>query len=213
MTCKSLALRGALALSLLCGASGAWAQGSKRQVEIKAQGQADLGQVDPKKKAEAEKKGPRMNMEQARSRKSAEAQSEDKFREALELLRKLIASTPDSDPAKPDLYDRLSEMYWQRSSDLFIRAYDREGECLKKANGNKSAEKACEVDRDKLLQSSQKYRDDELPPVPPPRRRSLRSRLQLPAEAGTREGEEDLHRAHQAVPEVPARRGYPHEHR
>jgi tetratricopeptide (TPR) repeat protein len=162
MTCKSLALRGALALSLLCGASGAWAQGNKRQVEIKAQGQADLGQVDPKKKAEAEKKGPRMNMEQARSRKSAEAQSEDKFREALELLRKLIASTPDNDPAKPDLYDRLSEMYWQRSSDLFIRAYDREGECLKKAGGNKGAEKACEVERDRLLQSSQKYRDDAI---------------------------------------------------
>lgn len=159
---KSLALRGFLALLLLGGAESASAQGTKRQVEIKAQGQADLGQVDQKKKEDAAKKGPGFNMEQARGRKSAEAQSEDKFREALELLRKLIASTPDNDPAKPDLYDRLSEMYWQRSSDITIRAFDKEGECLKKAGGNASAEKACTADREKMLQAAQKYRDDAI---------------------------------------------------
>ena len=158
---KSIALRGVLAILVLLGAQNASGQGSKRQVEIKAQGQADLGQVDPKKKEDAQKKGPRFNMEQARG-KSAEAQSEDKFREALELLRKLIAATPDSDPAKPDLYDRLSEMYWQRSSDLTIRAFDKEGECLKRAAGNKAAEKTCEVEREKLQAAAQKYRDDAI---------------------------------------------------
>lgn len=157
-----LALHGFLAMALAAASGSALAQGTKRAVEIKAQGQADLGQVDPKKREEAQKKGPNFSMEQARGRKSAEAQSEDKFREALELLRKLIASTPDTDPAKPDLYDRLSEMYWQRSSDIFIRAYDKEKDCIDKAKGNVSAEKICTAERDKLLQTSQKYRDDAI---------------------------------------------------
>ena len=155
----SLALRGFLAACLLLGGGSAWGQGTKRSVEIKAQPVADLGTPEQKKKDD--QKGPRFNAEMnLMGRKSREEMSEDKFKEALALLRKLIQATPDNDPAKPDLFDRLSEMYWQRSSDLTIRAFDKEAQCQKTAKPGQ--EQACTAERERGLAGAQKYRDDAI---------------------------------------------------
>ena len=162
----NLGLRGAVLCATLCSALGtAQAQPQKKQVEIKAQAPADIGAPESKSGVSAKDKGPKYNREQdLRGGKSADTVSEEKFQEQLRLLRKLIDATGDKDPTKADLYDRLSELYWQRSFDLSIKAFDREEECRKKFGGkpNPAQTATCEGERKKLQASSEKYREDAI---------------------------------------------------
>jgi len=166
MKVLNLGLRGVLLGVLLGGAvTAAHAQPQKKQVEIKAQGQADIGAPETKSGLSAKEKGPKYNREQdLRGGKSGDAVSEAKFKEQLRLLDKLIASTSDQDPTKADLYDRKSELFWQRSFDLGIRAFDREEECRKKLGPSPSAAQTapCENERKRIQAESERYREQAI---------------------------------------------------
>ncbi|MCB9523368.1 MAG: tetratricopeptide repeat protein [Myxococcales bacterium] len=107
------------------------------------------------------KKGPQLGGEQF-VRRQTEQMAEAKWQEAFKLLKKLIESTPDSDPAKPDLFYRLSEMYWERASATDILAFDQEERCLQGAAGNKALEGQCAQQRQQTLDASKTYREQAI---------------------------------------------------
>ena len=137
------------------------AQEAKRDVEIKTQGKASIDAPTPRRNAAMDRKGPTLGGERFVRRGTLEAMAEEKWREAFGLLDRLIDSTSDDDPAKPELYFRLSEMHWERSAALNIKAFDTEGACLERANG-KAQEAACEAEKQRILVGSQKYRDQAI---------------------------------------------------
>lgn len=116
-------------------------------------------QGEPAKKR-AGKQGPGLGGEQF-VRRQTEALAEEKWREAFNLLKKLIKTTPDSDPAKPDLLYRLSEMYWERASATEMRAFDTEEQCLKSAP-NDAAAAQCTKTREQTAAGAQQYRDQAI---------------------------------------------------
>ncbi len=147
-----------VAWAVVVAATGnAAAQGEKKDFVPQAQPTKEI--TAPKAKGD-ERKGPGLGGE-AFVRKRTESISEEKWQEALRLLRKLIDSTPDSDQAKPELYYRLSELFWERSADMSIRAFDNENECLKTAQG-KAAEDRCVAEREKMLGSAARYREEAI---------------------------------------------------
>jgi tetratricopeptide (TPR) repeat protein len=111
----------------------------------------------PATRRRTERKGPGLEGEQF-VRQNTEQLAEAKWQEAFRLLNRLIQTTPDSDPAKPDLLFRLSEMYWEQASATDMRAFEVEEKCLQSAP-NPAAEKACTAEREATTAGSQKYRD------------------------------------------------------
>ncbi|MSP70599.1 MAG: tetratricopeptide repeat protein [Myxococcales bacterium] len=148
-------------LSAALSFSAAVAQEQKRQVDIKAAPAAEL-QAPEKRNADATKKGPGFERDRQFGAKSKAEMSDAKFKDLVKTLNKLISATSNRDPAKPELYDRLSELFWQRSSDLTIRAFDTEGVCITAAAKNQAREKTCTADRERQTTSAQKYRDDAI---------------------------------------------------
>ena len=148
-------------LSVALPFSAAVAQEQKRQVDIKAAPAAEL-QAPEKRNADATKKGPGFERDRQFGAKSKAEMSDAKFKDLVKTLNKLISATSNRDPAKPELYDRLSELFWQRSSDLTIRAFDTEGVCITAAAKNQAREKTCTADRERQTTSAQKYRDDAI---------------------------------------------------
>lgn len=114
----------------------------------------------PAQKRRAERKGPGLGGEQF-VRRQTEQLAEAKWQEAFNLLKKLIKTTPDSDPAKPDLLYRLSEMYWERASATEMRAFDTEEQCLRSAP-NDAASSRCTQTREQTAAGAQKYRDQAI---------------------------------------------------
>jgi len=115
-----------------------------------------------KKRTKVEKKGPKLGGERFFSkRKATKKLAEAKWREGFKLLKQLIEKTRDDDPAKPELYYRLSEMHWERASITDMQAFDDEELCLQKAeqSGSESAAERCVRQRQATELSSQKYRD------------------------------------------------------
>ncbi|MFN3201888.1 MAG: tetratricopeptide repeat protein [Bradymonadia bacterium] len=149
------------ALALLCAVPAAQAQQKKQKVEIKAEEIPDV----PRRKApkDAGQKAPRLQGERfvRGSSKSFDKRAEANWQEAFRLLQKLIEETPDSDPAKPELYFRLSEMYWQRSAAIKLRAFDIEAACLERAS-SPAVEQQCTAQREQNLQASVQYRDQAI---------------------------------------------------
>ncbi|MEE2789083.1 MAG: tetratricopeptide repeat protein [Myxococcota bacterium] len=143
------------ALCVSAFGSAVLAQSQKRRVVVPAaQPAAPAG----KKKTKALRSGPSLGSERFVRRSKTERLAESKWKEAFGLLRKLIKSTPDDDAAKPDLYYRLSEMFWERASSTDIRAFAEEEKCLERG-GN---EQTCESARKALVALSEKYRDDAI---------------------------------------------------
>ncbi len=117
-------------------------------------------ELQQRKRQAPEKAAPKLGGEQF-MRKSAKEQSEEKWQEAFKILKRLIEATPDSDPAKPELYYRLSEMYWEKASSTVMRAFDDEEKCLAAAT-NKAREQACAAQRKRVEDSAQKFRDQAI---------------------------------------------------
>jgi hypothetical protein len=92
MKVLNLGLRGVLLGVLLGGAvTAAHAQPQKKQVEIKAQGQADIGAPETKSGLSAKEKGPKYNREQdLRAGKSGDAVSEAQFKEQLRNMYDML---------------------------------------------------------------------------------------------------------------------------
>jgi tetratricopeptide (TPR) repeat protein len=143
-----------VAFAVAAAAGSALGQEEKKNFVPDAQPTKEI--QAPKPQAD-ERKGPSLGGEQF-FHKSSEGMAEEKWQEAFRLLRKLIDNTPDSDPAKPDLYFRLSELFWERSADISIKAFDNENECLKTAHG-KAEEDRCTAQREKMLGDSATYRE------------------------------------------------------
>lgn len=115
------------------------------------------------KRADSDSKGPRLDGEGFLvNREKVKEMAEQKWNEAFGLLKKLIQSTSDQDPAKPDLYYRLSEMYWEKASNTDLRAGDEDERCIERANKDKSAEERCAAQKAAMLQKSQGYRDSAI---------------------------------------------------
>ena len=145
------------ALGLLLPVPGAFAQPKKKDIVPDA---ISTPAAQQPKRRRAEKAAPKLGSESF-VRKSVQQMAEEKWQEAFKILKKLIEATPDSDPAKPELYFRLSEMYWERASATDIRAFDDEEKCLAGAN-SPDMEKRCVAQREKILQGSQRYRDQAI---------------------------------------------------
>ncbi len=144
------------AFGLLLPVQGAFAQPKKKEIVPGALTAPKVKQ--PRRRVE--KAAPKLGAEKF-VRKSVKQMAEEKWQEAFKILKKLIESTPNSDPAKPELYFRLSEMYWERASATDIRAFDDEEKCLAAAN-SKGMEKRCVAQREKILQGSQRCRDQAI---------------------------------------------------
>lgn len=115
------------------------------------------------RKSAKDKKGPNLQSEGFLvDRQQVKQMADAKWNEAFNLLKKLIKSTSDRDPAKPDLYYRLSEMYWEKASNTDLMAGDEEERCLERANDNEQAEKRCQAQKQAMLQKSQGYRDSAI---------------------------------------------------
>lgn len=108
----------------------------------------------------ADRKGPALGGERFVRQKTKQL-AETKWKEAFKILMKLIKNTPNSDPSKPDLLYRLSEMYWERASVVTIRAYDQEEKCLQavKRDGD---EDICIDKRNEQLAVSANMRDQAI---------------------------------------------------
>ena len=77
----------------------------------------------------------------------------------LKQLRVIIKQTPDSDPAKPELYYRLSELFRERAAAISLKAYDKEFKCQQAAGSNERAYQRCEEVRKQELVASTEFRD------------------------------------------------------
>lgn len=150
---------GIVALTLAVGflpAPEAGAQEKKQSFVPEAQPNTQA----PAAKRRGQRKGPGLGGEQF-VRGQTEMLAEAKWREAFRLLNRLIETTPDSDPTKPDLLYRLSEMYWERASATDMRAFEVEEQCLQAAR-DRGAEQQCTAKREATTASSQKYRDEAI---------------------------------------------------
>lgn len=158
MSSKRLAPPALIALGLvIAGAGPAAAQGEKKEFVPEAQPRKEIEQ--PRRRAD-ERKGPSLGGETfVRSR--TEAMADDKWHEMLRKLRKLIEMTPDTDPAKPEFYYRLSELFWERSAAIRIRAFDEETACLQQAR-TEAAERQCIAERERKMAESGRYRDQAI---------------------------------------------------
>ncbi|MEE2756135.1 MAG: tetratricopeptide repeat protein [Myxococcota bacterium] len=110
-----------------------------------------------KRRGAAADRGPKIRSE-AFFRKRTRTLVNDKWRQLFKQLKKIIASTPDSDPAKPELYYRLSELFRERAAAISIRAFEAEDACLEKAE-LEAQQIECENKKAATVKSSQKYRD------------------------------------------------------
>jgi tetratricopeptide (TPR) repeat protein len=135
----------------------AFAQPEKEAFVPKSQGSRDL----PQTKREADKKGPSLGGETF-VRPRGKATVDTKWKEAFDLLKKLIESTPDENPEKPELYYRLSEMFWERASSTEIRGFDEEEACLKAKGSSEAAQGQCRGIRDAKVSEAQGYRDQAI---------------------------------------------------
>lgn len=157
MTLRSAAIAVlALAVSGVIGPGESQAQEKKKSFVPEAQPNTQ----GPATKRRAERKGPGLGGEQF-VRRQTEQLAEAKWQEAFRLLKKLIQTTPDSDPAKPDLLYRLSEMYWERASSNDMAAFDAEEKCFQSAPNDAGA-KRCTTQREAKTAQSQKYRDQAI---------------------------------------------------
>jgi tetratricopeptide (TPR) repeat protein len=107
------------------------------------------------------KQGPGLNSERF-VRKNTQQMADAKWQEAFKLLKKLIESTPNSDPAKPDLFYRLSEMYWERASATNIKAQDEEERCLTAVGESSNGSKQCSARRTQLETAAKGYREQAI---------------------------------------------------
>jgi tetratricopeptide (TPR) repeat protein len=153
----------ALALAVVLGGVGlsspeARAQEQKRQFVPKAQGGPAPGEAPARRR---EQKGPGLDGERY-MRAKVEVQAEAKWQESFKLLKKLIESTGDNDPTKPDLFYRLSEMYWERASSAGMVAFAREEQCLERARGNAGTEAECTRTREAEVAATEGYRDQAI---------------------------------------------------
>ena len=152
-------------LSLLLGlallASPAAAQNNKKAFVPKTQ-----TTKEPElraRRAKAEKKGPSLDGDRLQSRgRGVKGMAEAKWREAFGLLKKLIDATDNADPQKPELYFRMSEMFWERASARTIRAFDEEEKCLAAARGNQAASDQCVATRKQGEAEAQSDRDQAI---------------------------------------------------
>ncbi|MEZ4464560.1 MAG: tetratricopeptide repeat protein [bacterium] len=110
----------------------------------------------------AEQKGPALGGEQFVRGGKATSQADAKWKEAFDLLRKLIESTPDENPEKPELYYRLSEMFWERASSTEIRGFDEEESCLKAKGDSDAAQNQCKAAREARQAEAQGFRDNAI---------------------------------------------------
>lgn len=139
----------------------ALAQGKKRTFAPKTQ-KATQGELR-RQRTKKLKKGPSLDavrMERG-GRGGSKTMIEAKWQESFNLLKKLIDATPNSSPEKPELYYRMSEMFWERASSRTIRAFDEEERCLSAARG-KSAENRCEAKRKQGEAEAQADRDQAI---------------------------------------------------
>ena len=147
------------AASVTFGPRDSQAQDEKRAVVPRSQGKPTAEPGKPK--GPEGPGGPNLGGERF-VRRNTEVMAEAKWQEAFKLLKKLIESTSDEDPSKPDLFYRLSEMYWERASAVGLNAFAREEECLEKSRGNAGAEDACTKAREAAVASTQQYRDQAI---------------------------------------------------
>jgi TolA-binding protein len=141
--------------------TSALAQGKKKAFVPKTQTatQPELR----RKRTKKEKKGPSLDaarMERG-GRGGSKSMVEAKWRESFNLLKKLIDATPNSSPEKPELYYRMSEMFWERASSRTIRAFDEEERCLSAARGE-SAQNRCVAKRKQGEAEAQADRDQAI---------------------------------------------------
>lgn len=113
------------------------------------------------RKREAEQKGPSLGGETF-VRPRGKATVDSKWKEAFDLLKKLIESTPDENPEKPELYYRLSEMFWERASSTEIRGFDEEEACLKAKGDSDAAQSQCKAVREAKVAEAQQYREQAI---------------------------------------------------
>ncbi len=72
------------------------------------------------------------------------AQLEQKNEEVFNGLQRLIQMTPETDPKKPELYFRLSELYAKRAENEEIKASDEHTACLERSMDDDAALAKCE---------------------------------------------------------------------
>ncbi|MGC6415545.1 MAG: tetratricopeptide repeat protein [Bradymonadia bacterium] len=140
------------AFFILFGGPQAFAQNVGKRAVPKA-----LDKPAAKRRAVQKERGPKIRSE-AFFRKRTKNLVNEKWRQLFKKLKKIIAVTPDNDPAKPELYYRLSELFRERAAAISIAAYEQEDVCLSTAN-TEAAQVACEEKKTRTVQSSQQYRD------------------------------------------------------
>ncbi len=144
------------AAGLMALPASAFAQAKKKSFLPAAQPKVS----GPAAKKTDERKGPMLGGEHFVRQKTRQL-AESKWKDAFQILMKLIKNTPNSDPSKPDLLYRLSEMYWERASAITLQAYDREEKCLEavKRDGD---EDICIDKRNAQLDKSGNLRDQAI---------------------------------------------------
>ena len=140
------------AFFIIFGSPPALTQNSSQRAVPKA-----LDKPAAKRRAAKKDSGPNIRSE-AFFRKRTKTLVNEKWRQLFKKLKKIIAVTPDNDPAKPELYYRLSELFRERAAAISIAAYEQEDVCLSSAN-SEAAQVACEEKKTRTVQSSQQYRD------------------------------------------------------
>jgi len=144
------------AATLVASPTDVLAQAKKASFVPKAQPKL----AGPNAKKTDDRKGPGLAGEQFVRQKTRRL-AESKWKDAFQILMKLIKNTPNGDPTKPDLLYRLSEMYWERASAMTLSAYDREEKCLAavKRDGD---EDLCIDSRNQTLDKSTNLRDQAI---------------------------------------------------
>lgn len=146
------------AAGMMAGSGIAHAQEKKRTIVPRTQ---EANAQAPERKSGRTSNSPSLGGEQF-VRQKTEVMAEAKWQEAFKLLKQLIDNTSDNDPSKPELFYRLSEMYWERASSISMNAFAKEEECLDRAAGNDSAAAACTNTRQAEVATTQNYRDQAI---------------------------------------------------
>lgn len=129
-----------VALFTLCSLTpDLWAQDKKQEFAPKPA--AEEASASPSRQTQLEPAGPRIDSSDA-LRRSKEATMRSQSQGVEQKLINLIKRTPDSDPKKPKIVDRLASFYWKLAGDEQDQAYRSEEECFER-----SAKKSDDIDR------------------------------------------------------------------
>ena len=78
----------------------------------------------------------------------------------IDATQRLLRTTPDTDPSKPDIYFRLAQLFYEMQDGYTFKAGEKDMECLDlESRGEDNAAQACYQERDQIAAQAIEWSD------------------------------------------------------